>query len=145
MVELGVAMVVAMVISVMAYRAIYQITAGDKGSLASARRRADRAIQQSQVMELLLRDLRSATELPPAGTESFTMTRWVPGPDGALVEQMVTWEKRDDVTIVRTAEGERPRIFSFEGLLEEQRPVLEFRVEPVTDVLFDPMDAELGS
>lgn len=145
MVEIGVALVVASLISVMAYRAIYQITAADKGSLASARRRADAAIQQSQMMELLLRDLRSATELPPAGGETFSMTRWTPGPDGALVEQLVTWEKRDDVTVVRRAEGEPPKVFSFEGLLEEQRPVLEFRVEPVTDVLFDPMDAELGS
>lgn len=102
-----------------------------------ADREASRNLARTRLLECLLADLRSS--VPPvqaaAGEvsfERFALAR------GRLVTRAVRWRELPGPRVVRTAAGEPDRVFDFTGLVDRSDPVLELKVEKVSDAVFVP-------
>lgn len=139
LVELVLAMALALVVTVFAWRALYQLTDRETGALSRARQRSEWAMQQSLVMELLLRDVRSAAEIPPDTGTGLVLWRYVPTADGGLDLREVRWSF-DDSTLVREEEGRAPQRFTSGAVLGTAASALLLEVTPMRQVLFDPVD-----
>jgi hypothetical protein len=106
----------------------------------STDRDASKAIVDARLMQTLLQDVRSATEVTEtvAGKE-YRVVRFVMAPGGKLDRKIVTWKLASDTRVTRLMEGEaRPEEFDYTGLLNPQTPAVKLRLERVSDVRFPP-------
>lgn len=137
LIELMVALLVALIGLTIAYELIVGVLRGQKSSDA----RSSRALLEAQMLEILLRDLRSVAPgssgqavdnpfpgLPETG-QSVSFMRWV-YVNGELQTRQVEWARASENRIVRRAEGEPEKVFDFNGLLGADVK-LRFRVEPI--------------
>ncbi len=138
MVELAIAMVVAALLGVVAWQFVSRILNPKTGALQGARRRAERALAEARLMEVLMQDLRSSVDVVGDPATGYLIERYVPTASGDLELRVASWRKRDETTVVRELEGGRATEFSFAGLLDDEVPILDLRLEPVRDVLFEP-------
>lgn len=120
-----------------AYRVI-GLVSGRRGGLPAARRRADLASQKALVFESLLRDVRSSVGIAGSPEAGYTIERFVVADDGSFDVVEVTWRRTDEATITRRAGDGPPREFRFHGLLDDAQLVLDLKIQPVDDVLFQP-------
>lgn len=136
LVEMAVAMLVGGIALVVAFNAILLLTKGEK----STDRDASKAIVDARLMQTLLQDVRSATEVTEtvAGKE-YKVVRFVNGAAGKLEKKTVMWKLASDTKVTRQMEGAaRPDEFDYTGLLNPQSPAVKFRLERVSDVRFPP-------
>ena len=132
-----IAVLVALIGLVIAYELITGVLRGQKSSDA----RSTRALLEAQLLEHLLRDLRSVaadesrppgeTPLPalPEAGEPMRFLRWVQL-DGRLHTKQVEWIRAGEDRIVRRCQGEPDKVFDFKGLLGPNTK-LRFRIQPV--------------
>lgn len=133
LVELTVAFALATLVLSVGYGVFHLLTQQEKG----VNRRSQRALQQAQMMESLFRDLRSASGIGPDGSGGYLITRYREV-SGRLEERDVTWRRVDPVRIVREETGWPTQTFDFTGTLDADNLALEFRIDYVEDVIFQP-------
>jgi len=136
LVELVVLLAVGSLALAVGFLAIQRLVNHRTGAVPQTQRRAQRAILTAQVMEVLLRDVRSAQRAPEDTGAGYVIERWAEGPAG-IQNELVSW-RVEGPRVIREVAGERPRIYDFEGLLEAAEPALQLRLDPVEDVLFEP-------
>lgn len=137
LVEVVVAMTIAVLLIVIAYNVMVLMVRSEK----AIDRDSLRAINESTLMQTLLMDLRSShKDIDDRTAGSFKITRFVSPPGGgALVEQAVTWTVDDKRHIVtRAVNGEDPIEFSFAGQLDARSPAVSLRISRETELLFAP-------
>lgn len=133
LVELMVAFALLSVVLSVGWSALSLLTRQEEG----VNRRSQRALQQAQMMEMLFRDLRSASGIAPAGPDAYQITRYREI-SGRLEESVVVWKKVDPVRVVREETGIPTQTYDFTGTLEPGNLALEFRIDHVDDVIFQP-------
>lgn len=131
-VEIMVATLVVLLMTVVAWGPISQMLRGQKSTDV----RAARALLEAQLFEMLMRDLRSSTTAvkPGPAATSWVVTRSVLE-GNALVPRDVTWTRADAFRVVRAAPGEKTVEFDFRGLLDPSMTAVEFRLEPSPDLI----------
>ena len=142
LIELVVAMAIGLVLIVLAYNAILLMTTGEK----LTDKEASRAIVESRLMQALLMDLRSATDMTTSDSAAetrYVIKRWNLKKDKSLEPKQVTWVVVKDPkkpVVTRQMEGEKLETFGFSGLLEPNTPAFELKVERLkdTNVVFPP-------
>lgn len=133
LIELLVAAAVATLFLVVAWEAlIVQEKARSAGEA-----QANKVIRQAEVLETLLRDLRSASRVEDAGDGSFAIYRFHPGAGGRLEEHLVLWSRAEDSRLRRELEDGTVRVYDLTETLDPGQ-TLELRVEALPDVLFVP-------
>lgn len=137
LVESMVAVALAGLIIGAVWNSLHLVTVGDR----VADREAARALEEARAMELLLRDLRSAsgpvnTENGPGeGELSYQFRRWVRGrAEDRLKEVGVTWKLQTGQRITRIVEGESPMNFHFDPRMEKTGRPFKLRIEKVSKV-----------
>lgn len=135
LVEMAVALLVGGVALAVAFNAIILLTKGEKAT----DRDASKAIVDARLMQTLLQDIRSATEVSEtqAGKE-YKVVRFVTGAGGKLEKKTVMWKLASDTKVTRVMEGGKPEEFDYTGLLSPTTPAVKFRLERVADVRFPP-------
>ena len=137
LVEMAVAMLVGIIAMVVAFNAIILLVKGEK----STDRDASKAIVDARLMQTLLQDIRSATEVTETVPDKeYRVVRYVNAATGGKLEKKtVIWKLASDTKVTRLMDGAtRPDEFDYAGLLNPQTPAVKFRLERVSDVRFPP-------
>jgi hypothetical protein len=126
--ETAVAVVLAAIVAVLLWQAVLLLSKSEKAT----DRAASRASMEARLMETLLKDVRSGTQLQAVGPGRYEIKRWVL--DGnRMVERTVTWGMKGPNRVERTVQGE-PRVeFDFTGLLDPGMPAFRLRLETIPD------------
>lgn len=136
--EMVIAMTVASVALVVCWEAI-RIMARYQ---ASADTRSHEAIERSRMIEVLLRDLRSAKEVSGDSEAGYEILRWdLVG--GTLGEVLVTWTVETDpatekLQFRRSPQGGREAVYSHSAFIDQDYLATQIRINRSPDVVFVP-------
>lgn len=136
LVEMAVALLIGAIGLTVAFNAIILLTKGEKAT----DRDASKAIVDARLMQTLLQDVRSASEVSETVSgKEYKIVRFVTGPGGKLEKKTVMWKLVSDTRVSRQVEGGgKPDEYDYAGLLNPQTPAVKFRLERVADVRFPP-------
>lgn len=115
------------------YRGIGRVV----GLSGLADREASRNLARTRLLESLLSDLRSSVPPVAATSGAVSFERWALV-GGRLATRAVRWRELPGPRVVRSAAGEPDRVFDFTGLVDRSDPVLELKIEKVSDAVFVP-------
>ena len=121
--ELMVAVVLGLITLYAIYQVVHFLVVSEKGT----DRDATRAIVEAQLMESLLRDVRSAVSITSPGAGVYTIQRYEKSA-GAFAKKDVTW-KVDGLRVTRESAGESRQEFNFTGLTDPATRAYTFRLD----------------
>lgn len=132
LIEVSIVIAIMVVILVAVWSALSQLGRSEQAT----DREATRALMQARLAEVLQRDLRSATDARAGGDGEYLIDRYVLTPNDRLEVKRVVWKKVDAFKISRTLEGEPPQEWNFRGLLKNDGPGVQFRIDGLGDEVF---------
>jgi prepilin-type N-terminal cleavage/methylation domain-containing protein len=133
LVEIAVAIGLAAVLAAVAYQMVRGMSRGEQG----VNRRSLRALRQAAVLERLLRDVRSCSELE-AADGGYRISKHERPEDGKMVPVSVIWRQDGPHAVTRQVEGGATERWDFADVMEAGDAVFTFELEKVEDVLFEP-------
>ncbi len=133
LIELVIAFALVAVLVTIGYQTFFLLGRQEK----KVTRKATEAIKQAQMMETLLRDLRSAESVLPDGSGGYSIQRYRSGPSGGVMSTVV-WERLGPAQLRRSEAGGSNQTFDFRDVLDPEHPLIEFQIERVENVVFQP-------